>query len=283
MTGAERTDFSTGRGEPDRGRRLEGKVAIVTGGATGIGRSTVERFAREGARVLVNGLPDDPVEEVANAIGDAGIAYAADLTDESNAESCVARAISVFGRVDILINNAGAMPDEGLLEHVGTDCFEQILGANVRTAFLTTRAALRHLRESRGVILFSGSESGVNGKPGHPVYAGTKGWLHAFARSLALAEAAHGVRANCVCPGPVATGLVEEAGGLQRARESARERVPLQRMADPDDIAGLFAYLASDEASYVTGALVLIDGGESIAKGSAEGRTDTRSAGVCRV
>jgi NAD(P)-dependent dehydrogenase (short-subunit alcohol dehydrogenase family) len=256
--------------------RLKAKVAIVTGAGTGIGEAIAHKFAREGARVIVAGLPDDPVGDVAEAITAAGgeaEAFRGDLAEEAQASACVEAAVRRFGRLDILASNAGVFIASAAADAYRVEDFDRTLRNNVRTAFLMTRFALPHLQRSRGNIVFTGSEAGFNGSPMMAPYGGSKAFLHAFAKGVAIEQAAHGVRANCVCPGAVDTawtrGPDSPLGPAQQA--GIDDSAPLGRRATPEEIANVFAFLASDEASYVTGALWLVDGGVTPAKGSPGG------------
>ena len=252
--------------------RLKGKIAIITGGGAGIGEAIAHKFAREGAQIIVSGLPDDPIEDVAKAIraqgGDA-TAKAGDVSDESSAWACVELAITQFGRLDILINNAGVFLDNAMTEDYPIDDFDRTVRMNMRSTFLMTRFALPHLQKSRGNIVSAGSESGFIGLGQNSTYGGTKGWMHAFMRGVAVEQARHGVRANCVCPGPIDTAWThKETSPMDKEMETMLiQASPLARRGTTEEVANVYAFLASDEASYVTGALWLVDGGISIAKG----------------
>lgn len=250
---------------------LQDKVAIITGAGTGIGEAIAHKFAREGARLVLSGLPADPVQEVADTIsagGGAAAVHLGDLAEEAEARSCIDLAIRRFGRLDVLVNNAGVF-----IAHAETDAyrledFERTLRNNVRTAFLMTKFALPFLRQTRGNIICAGSEAGINGSPMFTPYGGSKGFLHAFMKGVALEQARYGVRANCVCPGPIDTAWTRGREGPipVEDQEKIDAMVPLGRRGTPEEMANIFAFLASDEASYVTGALWLADGGVTPAK-----------------
>jgi NAD(P)-dependent dehydrogenase (short-subunit alcohol dehydrogenase family) len=253
-------------------KRLENKVAIITGGGTGIGEAISHKFALEGARVIVNGLPDDPIQDVAKAITDKGgeaIAVAADVSQEEGARRCVDEAIKAFGKLDILINNAGILLVNAETNDYPVDQFDEHIRHNVRTAFLMTKYALPHLQKTRGNIISAGSEGGINGQPRSTPYGGTKGFIHSFMKGVAVEQAQYGVRANCVCPGPIDTAWTHKETGAVDAQieEVLVGAVPLGRRGTVEEIANVYAFLASDEASFVTGALWLADGGITPSKG----------------
>jgi NAD(P)-dependent dehydrogenase (short-subunit alcohol dehydrogenase family) len=253
--------------------RLSGKVAIVTGGATGIGEAICRRFAQEGASVIVNGLPGDPLDDVvAEIVAEDGraTAFAGDVSNEHEARACVATAIERFGKLDVLVNNAGVLLVNAQTEDMPVDKFDEQLRCNVRSAFLMTKFALPHLRKARGNIICAGSEGGINGQPRNTAYGGTKGFLHSFVMGVAVEQAQYAVRANCVCPGPIDTSWThKETGAVDEQIEQALlSATPLGRRGTAEEVANVYVFLASDEASFVTGALWLVDGGITPAKGA---------------
>ena len=252
--------------------RLGGKVAIVTGAGTGIGEAIAHKFAKEGARIVVNGLPTDPIDDVAKAINKhrgKAIAYPGDVSVEAHARGCVETAVTAFGTLDVLVNNAGVFLVTGETQDYPVDAFDMTVRMNMRSAFLMTRYALPHLQKAKGNIISAGSESGFIGLADNTSYGGTKGWMHAFMRGVAVEQARHGVRANCVCPGPIDTAWTHpETGPMDPKLEKLIiSATPMGRLGTPEEVANVYAFLASDEASYVTGALWLVDGGITIAKG----------------
>ncbi|RIJ36837.1 SDR family NAD(P)-dependent oxidoreductase [Pontibacter oryzae] len=255
-------------------KRLEGKVAIVTGGGSGIGEAICKKFAREGASVVVAGLPEDPVEDVAKEIqqegGDA-IPFTGDLSVLAVAESCVELAVKQYGKLDVLVNNAGTFPETNLLSEFSEEAFDYLLKNNIRTAFAMSKAALPELQKTKGNIVSAGSESGALGIAQNAPYGGTKGFIHAFTKGLAAEQAQNGVRCNIVAPGPIDTGWThKETGPMDAQMEQMVTKGTLMgRRGTPEEVANVYLFLASDEASYVTGAIFPVDGGTLIAKGPA--------------
>ncbi len=254
--------------------KLKDKVAIITGGATGIGEAICKKFVSEGAKVIVCGLPSDPVEEVVNEIKDEkgeAAAFEGDVSEAGTAETCVKMAIDTFGRLDILVNNAGTFQTVASTENFPVDDFDYMMKMNTRSAFLMTKFALPYLQKSRGNIVSTGSEAGTIGQPDCSPYGGSKGFMIAFTRGVALEQIKYGVRANVVCPGPTDTQWHDtDVSPMTVEMESdILKGTPMGRHGNPEEIANVFAFLASDEASFVTGALYFVDGGISIGRGPA--------------
>jgi NAD(P)-dependent dehydrogenase (short-subunit alcohol dehydrogenase family) len=253
-------------------KRLENKVAIVTGGGTGIGEAICKKFAKEGAKVIVSGFPEDPIHDVVRDImkdgGDA-TPFSADISIEGNARACIEFAVRTYGRLDILINNAGVFPVMEEIQNYPIEAFDYLMRHNVRTTFLMTRYAIPELKKTRGNVVAAGSESGKIGLGENAVYGGTKGWIHAFIRGIAVEQAKYGIRANCVCPGAIDTAWTHKETGPMKAKDEKMllAATPMGRRGTCEEIANAYLFLASDEASFVTGALFSVDGGITIAKG----------------
>ena len=193
---------------------------------------------RECARVVVCGLPDDPIEDVAKTIRDNGgeaVSFGGDISEEHSARECVDLAIKKFKRIDVLVNNAGVFLDNAMTEDYPIADFDETIRMNIRSAFMMTRFVLPHLQKSRGNIISAGSESGMIGLAQNTPYGGTKGWMHAFMRGVAVEQAKNGVRANCVCPGPIDTAWThKETGPMDKEMEKGLiQAVPLARRGTP--------------------------------------------------
>jgi NAD(P)-dependent dehydrogenase (short-subunit alcohol dehydrogenase family) len=252
--------------------RLQEKVAVVTGGGAGIGEAICRRFAREGARVIVNGLPGDSIEDVVDAIrseGGEATAFAGDVSTEESARACIDSAIAAYGKLDVLVNNAGVLLVNAETDSMPVSMFDEQVRCNVRSAFLMTKYALPHLRKTGGNVISAGSEGGVNGQTRNTAYGGTKGFLHSFMKGVAVEQARYGVRANCVCPGPIDTAWTHKETGAVDAQieEALVAATPLGRRGTVEEVANVYTFLASDEASFVTGALWMADGGITPSKG----------------
>jgi len=250
---------------------LAGKVAIVTGGGAGIGEAIAKKFAQNGAHVIVNGLQGDPVDAVVNeihALGFRAVACAADVGTKDGADACVRAAIESFGRLDILIANAGIIGDSSEIQDADPKVFEEVIDNNMRSVFWSVRQSVPELRKSKGVIICAASESALKGFPQNAIYSASKGWILAFARSVAAEQARHGIRCNVVAPGPIDTEMTRPKGVVDRATMALEvQSVPMGRRGTPEEVANVYLFLASDWASYLTGAVISVDGGATAVGG----------------
>ncbi|MGH9030700.1 MAG: SDR family NAD(P)-dependent oxidoreductase [Acidimicrobiia bacterium] len=245
-------------------RGLTGKVAIVTGGASGMGAATSRRLAAEGAKVVVVDQQEDRAKEVAAELPDA-VAVAADVASVEDTEAYVQAAVDAFGRVDLFHNNAGYGGDLVPIWQTTVEQFDYTMAVNTRGVFLGLRSVLGRMAEQGdgGAVVNTASLSGLRGIPGQAAYAPSKHAVIGLTRVAALDAAPLGVRVNAVCPGlvrtPMLQGLIDEAP--KELIDGMLMRVPAGRMAEADEVANLVVWLLSDEASYVNGASCIVDGG----------------------
>lgn len=248
-------------------KRFEGKVALVTGAASGIGLATLRRLAGEGAQVLACDMNAAQLQaEVAQltAAGQQAKALVLDVTDSAACRAAVATAVAEFGRLDILCNIAGIGQFKHFAEVTEAE-WDKVLAVNTTALFVLSQAALPHLLETQGNIVNMGSSAGMVGIPYNAAYCASKGAAVLFTKALAVEYAGRGVRVNAVCPGGVNTPLARSFNAVEGLDSGLLMRAfpltPFQ--AEPEDIAGAVAYLASDEARYVTGHTLVIDGGQT--------------------
>ena len=245
--------------------RLDGKVAIVSGGARGQGAEEARLFAREGAKVVFGDLLDEQGKQVEAEINEAGgeATYVhLDVTKEADWRSAVDIAVSRYGKLDILVNNAGILIRKGLEETTVED-WDRIMAVNAKGVFLGTKQAIPAMRSAGGgSIVNISSTAGLVGSPnGSPSYTATKGAVRLFTKSTAIQYAKEGIRCNSVHPGPIDTEMIRDTLTDPARLEQRMQRLPMGRVGKAEDIAYGVLYLASDESSFVTGAELVIDGG----------------------
>ncbi len=241
--------------------RLENKTAIITGGGTGIGRACARLFCREGANVVIGGRRKDKLEETVNEAGGKAIPVPGDITREEDLERLVGSALDAFGKIDILINNAGIFGGSPLHE-MEDEHWDNMLDVNLRSAFKLTRRVLGPMmKQKSGSIIHIASMLGMIAVPQVAAYNVSKGGLIQFSRSVAVEYGPHGIRSNAVCPGLIET---EMTADLMKDKELMKEwgrEYPIGRFGVPEDVAHACVYLAGDESSFVTGAVLPVDGG----------------------
>ncbi len=240
---------------------LQGKVAVITGAAQGIGAACVQRFAREGAHVVLADVNDDAGHALALACK--GMYVHCDVAQKSQIDALVAKTLDRHGRVDVLVNNAGIFKAAPFL-NVSEEDFDAVIRVNLKGSFLMAQAAARAMveRNTPGSIINMSSVNGVLAIPSIASYNMSKGAINQLTRVAALALADHGIRVNAVAPGTIATELAQKAVLTdEAAKAKILSRTPMRRLGEPSEIADVVAWLASDAASYITGEIVTVDGG----------------------
>ena len=238
---------------------LSGRTALVTGSTRGIGRAIAGTLAEAGARVAVVGRDQMRAAEVAADIGAAAQGFAADVSDPASVVALVEAVESGFGRIDILVNNAGLTRDN-LLFRIKDDDWDAVLDANLRGAFVAIRAAARGMMKRRwGRIINIASIVGITGNKGQANYAASKAGLIGLTKSVAKELGSRNILVNAIAPGFIETDMT--AAMTPEARAAVSGQIPLDRLGTPQDIAGMVAFLASDHASYITGQVLVVDGG----------------------
>nr|WP_318014215.1 3-oxoacyl-ACP reductase [Geodermatophilus sp. YIM 151500] len=245
--------------------RLSGRVAVVTGGGSGIGLASVLRLASEGARVVVADVDEDAGKRAADECG--GTFVRCDVTSESDVEALFAAAHETYGSVDVAFNNAGiSPPDDDSILVTGLDAWRRVQEVNLTSVFLCCKAAIPYMqRQGKGSIINTASFVAVMGAATSQIsYSASKGGVLAMSRELGVQFAREGIRVNALCPGPVNTPLLQELFATDPERAARRlVHVPLGRFAEPEEIAAAVAFLASDDSSFMTASTFLVDGGIS--------------------
>ncbi len=251
----------------DLSRRLAGKIAVVTGGGGGIGLASARRLQTEGATVVIGDIDERTGTAAADELG--GLFVQVDVADEAAVNALFDTAAASYGSVDIAINNAGiSPPDDELIENTELPVWQQVQDVNLKSVYLCCRAALRHMAPAgQGSIVNIASFVAVMGSATSQIsYTASKGGVLAMSRELGVQFARQGIRVNALCPGPVNTPLLQELFANDPERAARRlVHVPIGRFAEADEIAAAVAFLASDDASFITAATFLVDGGISAA------------------
>ena len=243
--------------------RLDGRIAVVTGGCSGIGLATVRRFAAEGARIVIGDVDDDRGPAIADEVG--GLYIHCDVTDPVQVQGMFAAANSEHGSVDVAFNNAGiSPPDDASILDTGIDTWRRVQEVNLTSVYLCCKAVLPYMRaQRRGSIINTASFVAVMGAATSQIsYSASKGGVLAMSRELGVQFAREGIRVNALCPGPVNTPLLQELFATDPERSARRlVHVPMGRFAEPDEIASAVLFLASDDSSFITASQFLVDGG----------------------
>jgi 3-oxoacyl-[acyl-carrier protein] reductase len=246
--------------------RLSGKVALVIGAARGIGKAIAQRFAEEGAEVVIGDTETELGEATAKEIGAAFIRT--DISQLADAEAAVALALTRYGKLDIIVQNAGIYPWQ-LLENTTPEDWDRVMAVNLRGSFIAARAALVPMKAQRfGRMLFTSSITGPHvTSPGHGHYSATKAGINGLIRSAALEFAGYGITVNGVEPGNIMTEAIQLYRGPAFIKQM-EDAIPLGRLGSPRDVANAFLFLASDDASYITGTTIVVDGGQLLPEGN---------------
>jgi 3-oxoacyl-[acyl-carrier protein] reductase len=245
--------------------RLKDKVAIITGSARGIGQATALKFAKEGARVVVCDLDRKAVDEVVAEIVAAGgqaVGFTVNVTDKASIAAMVKGVTDKYGRIDVLVNNAGIV-DDAMFRKMSDEQFDRVIDVNLKGTYNCARAVVDiMIAQNAGVILNASSVVGIYGNFGQTNYAASKFGVIGMAKTWARELGRKGIRANAVCPGFVETTILKSIP--EKVMQAMIDRVPLGRLAKPEEIANTYAFLASDEASYINGAVIEVSGGATV-------------------
>jgi len=248
--------------------RLQGKVAIVTGAASGFGAEIARQYAQEGARVALADINEAGAKDVAGPLGNDAIAVKCDVTRRADIDALVATTVKAFGRLDVIVNKAGWSHKNGPLLDVDEAAFDKVYAINVKSIFHMTHAVVPILRKQKsGVIVNIGSTAGIRPRPGLTWYNSTKGAVNLMSKSLAVELAPDNIRVNVICPVMGVTGLLEQFMGMPDTPENRKKflaTIPLGRLSTPLDIARAAVFLASDDAEFITGVEFPVDGGRTV-------------------
>ncbi len=248
--------------------RLRNRIALITGGAMGIGKATAIRFAEEGAISIICDVNEEAGRQTAAELGDISLFYKVDVTDRKAVQAWVDDVASRYGRIDILINNAGILRDALLVKYkdgqivgqMSEEDFDRVIAVNLKGVFNCTQAVVPYMiRQGGGVIINASSVVGIDGNFGQTNYVASKAGVIGMTKVWARELGRYNIRVNAVAPGFISTDMVRQMP--EKILEQMKARIPLGRLGDPRDVANAYLFLASDEASYITGAVLRVDGG----------------------
>ncbi len=261
--------------------QLEGKVALITGGGTGIGAAVAKRFVDEGAKIVITGRRREMLDKVASSLPAGSVtAFCGDVCEEGNAQRMVDAALAYYGRLDILVNNAAIEANASVVD-MDPAVWRQTLEVNLTGPFLMMKAAIpKMIEKGKGSIINVSSLAGVVAPPNAPAYCATKAGVIHLSKQVAVEYGKYNIRCNVICPGPIRTTMLESnfvplakvlGTDMDGVFEKVGQNVPLHRIAQPADIAGVFVFLAGDDSNFMTGSTVLADGGVHVIDAFAAG------------
>ncbi|MCF2586379.1 SDR family NAD(P)-dependent oxidoreductase [Brevibacterium sp. UCMA 11752] len=245
---------------------LDNRIIIVTGAASGIGKGIATRLAADGATIVVADLDAAKSQETASALGNDSIGVAVDVTDRTKVDAMTAKVVETFGRIDVLVNNAGWDKVEPFMDSTA-ETWDRVIAINLIGTLNCTQSVASHMIAAEsGAVISIGSDAGRVGSSGEAVYSAAKGGIISFSKTFAREVARHNITSNCVCPGPADTPLFAEISeDNPKLRTALEKAIPMRRLAQPDDLANAVAFFASPESNYVTGQTLSVSGGLTMA------------------
>ena len=245
--------------------KLDGKVAIITGGASGIGKATASLFVKEGAKVAIVDINEKLGKRTEKGLGNS-IFVKCDTTKSNDVKKMVENVIRKFGEVDILFNNAGIYIEDKFLDELEEDVWDKVLDTNLKSVYLCSKYVLPIMKRNKaGAIINTSSGLGLVPEPWSPAYCTSKAGIIHLTKVMAVEYATYGIRVNCVCPGPIDTPLIRRAfANESELKEYAEKQTLAKRLGKPEEVANVVLFLASDDSSYMNGSIVTVDAGESL-------------------